>query len=405
MNTRKENVSVASLGFLSPEVKEEDRDEALLKFTPGLQKKVKDAKERPEICAASERLAAAMNANPPDLTNPILSEDNTEIYAILAYQNKKITYHQCISAVLIQNAHKGFEDKLDCTVHQLNPENHQAKELFMGFIQDLYTPPGTPLGGETIEISPDARQKIMRDLLDPKIPESERCFMIFELNDIQSIPEIMLRLKTVGFHLFMHSSDSWTPKCIIFSFTQLEAVLHNISASPVGPNCIVPVFGNMRGDYISRLHESGQVPFGLSSPNDVMHLTADGFKAGSYGFALHDIFHMLRYLLLTKNAQNISRYLAQEVTANLPALCQSGTTFKKVLINPLIEGEFYIEQSPNNDSELAMQIMVCLLVHCINEDFKLNKNDIKTLFSFWFAIIIPAPLILNESILRMMRLW
>ena len=188
--------------------------------------------------------------------------------------------------------------------------------------------------------------KLMRaEFLDPSIPHSERYFHVIDLpiGPIYNWSPIVHRILTVFPQFLFHpisKSFNHTFLCeikamVVPSFTMIRMLLKIKLLDPMN---ITPLLGECTENTIAiyKIHHDTciiQVGMdGIETP-----LEGDSYYAGTYGFSLHDIYHVMRNSLVKQKNRQAIYFIVDYVLKHL------STSSAKHIKEKLIDGQLYSE--------------------------------------------------------------
>lgn len=251
----------------------------LLKNVPDLNNELTKWQQDLKMITGRDNLAKMIAQG--DIQSSLFNADDCTPYALMAYQNKQISLAQFSSIALFWSAFADYGKVMsNIQLHLINRTDRITKKLLESYLQ-VEEP---EILNVDYSLPREIVQGIFDELLSAEVPQSERYFMTFTLENREDLAPILSRIKEIGFTLFMPKDNGKGCEVIVPSFSLLQTAIKHITPGKVQ---LVPRIGEDTLADIQLYHKANQHPLGLSIPG-YEHTDADGYRAKRLGFALHD---------------------------------------------------------------------------------------------------------------------
>ncbi|MCW8444550.1 ankyrin repeat domain-containing protein [Fluoribacter gormanii] len=266
----------------------------LFKNAASILEDLEQYRDTPEIQEGAKQLVQALNAS--EMSSPVFYHPSLPKYALSAFEKEEINETQFISMLLIWAALKDYSQKeqISLNVYKLTDKDEVAQQKLRGYLTIQHISNhfiGDGGNGIKDDMDDNSEEKLFKSILDQDIPESERCFYTFIVKDPGEYFGIFEAIKRTGFDLLMPKKiKSGEYEFIIPSMTIIQSVLNVLVQKP---KKLYPQIGENDFDDVYEMHRLDAHPFGLSFPGTHEKSEADNLKSGCFGFALHDLYHVV----------------------------------------------------------------------------------------------------------------
>ncbi|MCW8408865.1 ankyrin repeat domain-containing protein [Legionella sp. PATHC035] len=253
---------------------------------------LKEYQDKPEMQEGCKSLVNALHK--AEMASSVFFHDDLPKYALIALQDEEINEAQFISMLLIWGAFKDYPQKeqISCQTYHLTEEDKGTKQQLNEFLRIQHV--GDNFFGHEVlndEMDQQAKERLFQSLFNKDVPESERCFYTFTVKNPGEPFGIFEAIARTGFDLFMpRKKKDGAYEFIIPSMTMIQSTLNVLAQKP---KKLVARIGDDDFDEVYEMHKQDAHPFGLSFPGKYEKTEADNLKSGRFGFALHDLYHVV----------------------------------------------------------------------------------------------------------------
>ncbi|KTC81128.1 Ankyrin repeats (3 copies) [Legionella cherrii] len=253
---------------------------------------LKEYRDQPEMQEGSKSLVNALHKR--EMSSSVFFHDDLPKYALIALQDEEITEAQFISMLLIWAAFKDYPQKeqISCQAYQLTEEDKGTKQKLNEFLSIQHV--GNNFFGDEVlndEMDDKSKERLFESLFKKDVPESERCFYTFTVKNPGEQFGIFEAIARTGFDLFMpRKKKEGAYEFIIPSMTMIQSTLNVLAQKP---RKLLARIGDDDFDDVYEMHKQDAHPFGISFPGKYEKTEADNLKSGRFGFALHDLYHVV----------------------------------------------------------------------------------------------------------------
>lgn len=245
-------------------------------------------KSNPQYLTGSKRIATALKSSPTNFVKSIFREKAATEYALLALEQGLISKAQFATVTLHWGAHADYKGKIKAVGFYSLSKASSKKAHAQKKLRPFLALSGWLNFGNKVEINDEDFIGYLNKLNSDNIPDSERSFSIISIAKVDIAPSLK-RSPEIKFTPFMPIETKVGYDILIPSFSMLQSFIDYLSPNNMR---LEPIVGDLDASGVANLHKQNKHPFGVSMPGFEQDI-ADTFKAGRFGFSLHDFYHIV----------------------------------------------------------------------------------------------------------------